>query len=161
MAWHKGSWLPVFVKEWYPPKCSQHLFDPYSFCVLVAGLILHLLLGTDDIDQWIYGFLLALGLELLWEVIGNTPLVLKRIRANNGTSGEYNGAYQECLLNSNFDCCTSKATPSKISLEMCSLAALDISLAPSLLPWSCGGSASSGFWCLRCERYLSIILLPH
>ena len=91
MAWHKGSWLPVFVKEWYPPKCSQHLFDPYSFCVLVAGLILHLLLGTDDIDQWIYGFLLALGLELLWEVIGNTPLVLKRIRANNGTSGEYNG----------------------------------------------------------------------
>ena len=91
MAWHKGNWWPLFVKEWYPPKASQHMFDPYSFCLVVVGLVFHLLWGTDDIDQWIYGFLLALGLELVWEIVGNTPAVLKRIRENNGTSGEYIG----------------------------------------------------------------------
>jgi hypothetical protein len=91
MAWHKGNWCPLFVKEWYPPKASQHVFDPYSFCLVVVGLVFHLLWGTDDIDQWIYGFLLALGLELLWEIVGNTQVVLKRIRENNGSSGEYIG----------------------------------------------------------------------
>ena len=91
MAWHKGNWLPLYVKEWYPPKASQHVFDPYSFCLVVVGLVFHLLWGTDDIDQWIYGFLLALGLELVWEIVGNTQVVLKRIRENNGTSGEYIG----------------------------------------------------------------------
>ena len=67
------------------------MFDPYSFCLVVVGLVFHLLWGTDDIDQWIYGFLLALGLELVWEIVGNTQVVLKRIRENNGTCGEYIG----------------------------------------------------------------------
>merc|ERR1711953_1477616 len=48
MAWHKGTWWPLFVKEWYGPRCSQHMFDPYSFCLLVLGLVLHLLWGTDN-----------------------------------------------------------------------------------------------------------------
>ena len=91
MAWHKGTWWPLYVKEWYAPKSSQHMFDPYSFCLLVLGLVFHLLWGTEDIDQWIYGFLLALGLELVWEIVGNTQVVLRRIRENNGTSGEYIG----------------------------------------------------------------------
>merc|ERR1712037_737323 len=48
MAWHKGTWWPLYVKEWYGPRCSQHMFDPYSFCLLVLGLFLHLLWGTDN-----------------------------------------------------------------------------------------------------------------
>ena len=91
MAWHKGTWWPLYVKEWYAPKSSQHMFDPYSFCLLVLGLIFQLLWGTDNIDNWIFGFLLALGLELLWEIVGNSQFVLKRIRDNSGTSGEYSG----------------------------------------------------------------------
>merc|ERR1712059_124782 len=91
MAWHKGTWWPLAVKEWYAPKASQHMFDPYSALLLVVGLLFHLLWGTDDIDSWIYGFLLALGLELVWEIIGNSKFVLKRIRENSGTSGEYLG----------------------------------------------------------------------
>ena len=79
------------MKEWYAPKSSQHMLDPYSFCLLVLGLVFQLLWGTDDCDTWIFGFLLALGLELLWEVIGNSQFVLKRIRDNSGTSGEYIG----------------------------------------------------------------------
>ena len=91
MAWHAGSWWPLYVKEWYTPRASTHVFDPYSLCLVVAGLLLHLLWGTDDIDAWIYGFLAAIAVELVWEVVGNTPLVLKRIRSNNGACGEYTG----------------------------------------------------------------------
>ena len=91
MAWHRGSWWPLFVKEWYSPKSSHHMFDPYSFCLVVLGLVLHLLWGTDDIDYWVYGFLGALVLELVLEVVGNSQFVLKRIRNNSGTSGEYIG----------------------------------------------------------------------
>ena len=78
-------------REWYTPKASSHVFDPYSFCLVVAGLILHLTWGSEDFNTWILGFLAALGLELAWEIIGNTPLVLARIRSNNGTCGEYAG----------------------------------------------------------------------
>merc|ERR1711913_117398 len=91
MAWHKGSWWPLFVKEWYAPRSSQHMFDPYSFCLIVLGLLFHLLWGTDDIDYWIFGFLAALLLELVLEIVGNSQFVLKRIRNNSGTSGEYIG----------------------------------------------------------------------
>ena len=91
MAWHKGSWWPLFVKEWYGPRCSQHMLDPYSFVILVLGLVLHLLWGTDNIGNWVFGFLGAILVELVWEIIGNSSYVLKRIKANSGTSGEYNG----------------------------------------------------------------------
>ena len=91
MAWHKGTWWPLYVKEWYTPKASAHMFDPYSFCLVVAGLLLHLLWGTDSLDTWVIGFVAAVALELVWELIGNTPLVLKRIRNNNGACGEYIG----------------------------------------------------------------------
>ena len=91
MAWHKGTWWPLYVKEWYTPKASAHMFDPYSFCLVVAGLLLHLLWGTDNLDTWVIGFVAAVALELVWELIGNTPLVLKRIRNNNGACGEYIG----------------------------------------------------------------------
>jgi len=79
------------VKEWYAPKSSQHMFDPYSFCLIVLGLLFHLLWGSEDIDNWIFGFLVALGVELVLEIVGNSQFVLKRIRDNSGTSGEYIG----------------------------------------------------------------------
>jgi len=104
MAWHKGAWWPLAVKEWYAPKASQHMFDPYSALLLVVGLLFHLLWGTDDIDSWIYGFLLALGLELVWEIIGNSKFVLKRIRENSGTSGEYIGDSIQNIAGDLFSC---------------------------------------------------------
>merc|ERR1712106_574289 len=104
MAWHKETWWPLYVKEWYAPKSSQHMFDPYSFCLLVLGLLFHLLWGTDNIDNWIFGFLLAIGLELVWEIIGNSKLVLKRIRDNSGTSGEYIGDSIQNIFGDFFSC---------------------------------------------------------
>ena len=91
MAWHKGTWWPLYVKEWYGPRCSQHMFDPYSFCLLVLGLVLHLLWGTDNVGNWVFGFVAAVLVELVWELIGNSAFILKRIKNNSGTSGEYNG----------------------------------------------------------------------
>merc|ERR1711892_794635 len=104
MAWHKGTWWPLYVKEWYAPKSSQNMFDPYSFCLLVLGLLFHLLWGMDNIDNWIFGFLLAVGLELVWEIIGNSKLVLKRIRDNSGTSGEYIGDSIQNIFGDIFSC---------------------------------------------------------
>jgi len=104
MAWHKGTWWPLFVKEWYAPKSSQHMFDPYSFCLVVLGLVLHLLWGTDDIDYWIYGFLAAILLELGLEVVGNSQFILKRIRSNSGTSGEYIGDSVQNIIGDVFSC---------------------------------------------------------
>merc|ERR1711879_993452 len=91
MAWHRGTWWPLYVKEWYGPRCSQHMFDPYSFCLLVLGLFLHLLWGTDNVGNWVFGFVAAVLVELVWELIGNSNFILKRIKNNSGTSGEYNG----------------------------------------------------------------------
>merc|ERR1711971_171929 len=73
MAWHKGTWWPLYVKEWYGPRCSQHMFDPYSFCLLVLGLGLHLLWGTDNIGNWVFGFVAAVLVELLWNSL-ETPI---------------------------------------------------------------------------------------
>ena len=67
------------------------MLDPYSFVILVLGLLLHLIWGTDNIGNWVFGFLAAILVELVWEIIGNSSFVLKRIKANSGTSGEYNG----------------------------------------------------------------------
>merc|ERR1739838_1069839 len=104
MAWHKGTWWPLYVKEWYAPKSSQHMFDPYSFCLLALGLLFHLLWGSENIDNWIFGFLVALGVELILEIIGNSQFVLKRIRDNSGTSGEYIGDSIQNILGDLLSC---------------------------------------------------------
>merc|ERR1712154_748274 len=104
MAWHKGTWWPLYVKEWYGPRCSQHMFDPYSFCLLVLGLFLHLLWGTDNIGNWVFGFVAAVLVELVWELIGNSSFILKRIKQNSGTSGEYNGDSIQNILGDILSC---------------------------------------------------------
>ena len=144
MAWHKGSWWPLFVKEWYAPKSSQHMFDPYSFCLIVLGLIFHLLWGTDDIDYWIFGFLAALLLELVLEIVGNSQFILKRIRKNSGTSGEYIGKTGQRGIILKIKKKTCQVTPFRISLETFSPLDLATSWALSSWQWSSGGSASSG-----------------
>ena len=150
MAWHKGTWWPLYVKEWYTPKASAHMFDPYSFCLVVAGLLLHLLWGTDSLDTWVIGFAAAVALELVWELIGNTPLVLKRIRNNNGACGEYIGRhafpFKHFIHSLIFHL---KVTPSKTSWETLFPAPWAMCWAHCLRPLSSGGSASSGLWLLR------------
>jgi len=80
------------------------MLDPYSFCLLVLGLILHLIWGTDNIGNWVFGFVAAILVELIWELIGNSSFVLKRIKANSGTSGEYNGDSIQNILGDVLSC---------------------------------------------------------
>lgn len=134
------------MKEWYPPRASHHVFDPYSFCLVVLGLVFHLLWGTDEIDHWLYGFLLALGLELVWEVVGNTRWVVERFRENNGAAGDYTGIaiiVMHCLVH------IFQVTPYRTFLETCFPVAWDMFLVLSLLLLRFGGSAWCGFLCQR------------
>ena len=150
MAWHKGTWWPLYVKEWYGPRCSQHMFDPYSFCLLVLGLFLHLLWGTDNIGNWVFGFVAAVLVELVWELIGNSTFILKRIKNNSGTSGEYNGLeLKHSAVYRNKKKYLLQVTPFRIFWATFSPAPLVTSLAQSSLRSSCGGSASSGLSSLR------------
>ena len=93
MSWRLGLWIPLLwlplcVREYYEPKKSKRVIDRYSLYVMGLGHLFHLLWGTEDIDDWIFGFMGALGVELLvWEVIGNSPFVKKRIRDESGASG--------------------------------------------------------------------------
>ena len=52
---------------------------------MALGHVFHLMWGTQEIDEWIFGLMGALGLELVvWEMIGNSDFVHNKIR--NGES---------------------------------------------------------------------------
>ena len=53
MAWHKGSWWPLYVREWYTPRASSHVFDPYSFCLVVAGLAYAVYMSIKSYNDWL------------------------------------------------------------------------------------------------------------
>jgi len=97
MAWHKGSWWPLYVPHWYSPSVSQHPFDPYSFTHILHGFIFFLIyypLGYNLLK----GLLLVFTLELFWETLENRPAVIKKYRLTSGTSPDYNGdSYQNIL----------------------------------------------------------------
>ena len=99
MAWHKGSWWPPAVKQWYSPSVSQHFFDPYSFTHLLHGFIFHLVWALLFHLNEDLGILFAFLLELTWEITENSEAVIQRYRQNNGTSADYEGTYK--LLNDN------------------------------------------------------------
>ena len=90
MAWHNGLWWPLYTSAWYSPKVSQYMFDPYSFTHVLHGVILQPIISniTSSLPG---GLLSCLLLELGWEVVENSPAVMRRFRANSGTSGQYHG----------------------------------------------------------------------
>ena len=60
--------------------------DRYNIYVVALGHFFHLVWGTEQIDDWIFGFLGALAVELLvWEMLGNSDYVATRIRESEET----------------------------------------------------------------------------
>ena len=90
MAWHNGLWWPLYTTAWYSPKVSQYMFDPYSFTHVLHGVILQPIIRNIT-SSFPGGLLSCLLLELGWEVLENSPAVMRRFRANSGTSGQYHG----------------------------------------------------------------------
>ncbi len=70
------------------PHTSQMLLDWYSLSHIVHGLLFYallwLLLRRVDVN---WRFLAALGIEAMWEVIENTPMVIDRYRATTAAVG--------------------------------------------------------------------------
>ena len=53
----------------------------YAVYVMALGHVFHLMWGTEEIDEWIFGLMGALGLELVvWEMIGNSDFVHNKVR---------------------------------------------------------------------------------
>ena len=62
----------------------------YAVYVTALGHVFHLLWGTEEIEDWIFGLMGALGLELvLWEIVGNSDLVHNKIRDTQAADTSY------------------------------------------------------------------------
>jgi hypothetical protein len=88
-AWCKfglGFWAPAWT------HCtSQHLFDPYALTHVLHGVIFYWLtrpLAPKLAMQW--RFVLALSLEVAWEILENSPWVIERYRQDTAAL-DYNG----------------------------------------------------------------------
>ncbi len=74
-----------YVKIWHgvtkSSEQSQHLFDPYTFTHFGHGIALYFVLWLLARKLHVtVKFVIALGLESLWEVIENTSFVIERYR---------------------------------------------------------------------------------
>jgi len=77
---------------------SQHLFDPYTFTHVLHGIAFYAILWLL-VHRWTgvgVRFVIAVGVEAVWEVIENTSLVIERYRATTISLGYYG----DSILNS-------------------------------------------------------------
>ena len=103
MAWHDGVWWPLYTTAWYSPHVSEYMFDPYSLTHVLHGIFFQLILGM--IMQSNFGaFLIAMMLELFWEVVENSEAVIRKFRENSGTSQEDRGDSIQNILGDMSSC---------------------------------------------------------
>jgi len=70
---------------------SQHLFDPYVFTHILHGIGFYALLWWL-LRKWAgqgFRFVIAIGMESMWEVVENTSVVIERYRATTISLGYY------------------------------------------------------------------------
>jgi len=92
--------IDLWVGSRDSPKTSQMLLDWYSLSHIAHGLLFYAalwLVARGWPVQW--RFLIALAVEIAWELIENTPLVIDRYRAATAALG-YSG---DSILNSMSD----------------------------------------------------------
>ncbi len=92
------------VKLWHglasSPETSQHLTDWYTFSHVIHGVVFYWLLGwAVPRASPLQRFVLALALEVGWEVLENTPFIIERYRQSALAQG-YVG---DSVVNSLFD----------------------------------------------------------
>lgn len=89
--WCAAGDLRPWTGDAWGPHNSQHLMDPYSLTHVLHGLVFWgaLSLAAPKIPIW-WRAVMALGIEAVWEVVENAPLVIDRYRAATAAIG-YNG----------------------------------------------------------------------
>lgn len=101
IAWSKQG-FGLWTSQSQGPNTSQLFADPYSFTHLVHGIIffgvLWLFRGRVPL-RW--RFIVALLVEVAWEIVENSPFVINRFRAATA-SLDYTG---DSILNSVGDVC--------------------------------------------------------
>lgn len=79
--WCACGHLAPWAGEIHTSHNSQHLLDPYSFTHVLHGVLLYcalwLLMRRSSVST---RFLVALGLEAVWEIVENSPFVIERFR---------------------------------------------------------------------------------
>lgn len=93
------------ILAWYPsasgPGTSQHVADWYSFSHVLHGLLFYLLLraampGAPPLVR----LAIAMGMEVGWEVLENTPLIIERYRQTAMAQGYFGDSIVNSLADS-------------------------------------------------------------
>ncbi|MEO9592732.1 DUF2585 family protein [Rhodopirellula bahusiensis] len=74
-----GSWVPWSWDIWTAHN-SQHLIDPYFFSHVLHGVLFFWVLLWVPRLNGTHRFLIAAGLEVGWEILENSPLIIERYR---------------------------------------------------------------------------------
>jgi hypothetical protein len=86
-----------WTSDAYSSETSQHLADPYSFSHILHGMIFYgMLAWLAPSWRMTSRFAVAVAIELAWEVLENSPMVIERYREQTAALG-YTG---DSILNS-------------------------------------------------------------
>ncbi|MFT3788628.1 MAG: DUF2585 family protein [Tepidisphaeraceae bacterium] len=92
----QGDYTPFSLQTWSPHN-SQHVFDAYSFSHVLHGVFFFAVLWFARRRlNWSNRFLIATALELGWELLENSPIIINRYREATVSLG-YTG---DSILNS-------------------------------------------------------------
>jgi hypothetical protein len=141
-----GDWSPWSSDAWGPHN-SQHFLDPYSFTHVLHGLILCGLLAVvlpRLAPRW--RFVLAVGIESLWEIFENSAFVIARYRAATASLG-YEGDSVANSLGDILSCAVGFWVASRLGFKKSLVLFLVIELV--LLVW------------IRDSFLLNVIMLIH
>jgi hypothetical protein len=98
----KNRLLHLYIPESDGTYTSQSLFDIYSFTHISHGMIIFYILYylhgySKNKNMIYYSLIYAFIFEIGWEIIENTPFIIKKYRDNSAESRNYKG---DSIINS-------------------------------------------------------------
>ncbi len=95
--------LHLLTTDAWSNETSQHLFDPYSFSHVLHGILFYAFLWLIARKLPVqHRLLAAMALEITWEILENSPLIINRYRSVTAAL-DYTG---DSILNSLGDLCS-------------------------------------------------------
>ena len=87
----------IYISKPDDQYTSMSLFDIYSFTHVSHGMLLFLILSYIFKTKSPYMIFVALGLEIIWEIIENSEFIINKYRSENELSRNYSG---DSIINS-------------------------------------------------------------